>query len=49
MKKRRMVHDEEGFKKLEEKVNDMKTAMDGQVRKTVMVVKEDVRGGTFRN
>ena len=29
-------------KKLEKEVNDMKTVMDSQVRKTVMVVKEDV-------
>ena len=30
------------LKKLEKEVNDIKTVMDSQVRKTVMVVKEDV-------
>ena len=39
---RRVMKDEDEFKKLEKEVNDMKTIMDSQVRKTVMVVKEDV-------
>ena len=39
---RRVMNDEEDFKKLEKEVNDMKTVMDSQVKKTVMVVKEDV-------
>ena len=39
---RRVMNDEEDFKKLEKEVNDMKSVMDSQVKKTVMVVKEDV-------
>ena len=39
---RRVMNEEEGFKKLEKEVNDMKSVMDSQVRNTVMVVKENV-------
>jgi hypothetical protein len=38
----RGTNDGDDFKKLEKEMNDMKTEMDSQVRKTVMVVKEDV-------
>jgi len=38
---RREMIDDEGFKKLEKEVNDMKTVMDSQVKKTVVVAKED--------
>lgn len=39
---RRTMNDEGDFKKLEREVSDMKIEMDSQVKKTVMVVKEDV-------
>jgi len=39
---RRVMKDEEEFKKLAKEVNDMKIEMDSQVRKTVMVVREAV-------
>ena len=41
--KRRVVNDEKDVKKLEKELNDIKTVMDSQARKTVMVVKEDVK------
>ena len=40
---RRVMKDEEEFKKLAKEVNDMKIEMDSQVRKTVMIVKEEVK------
>ena len=41
-KDRRVMNEEECFKKLEKEVNDMKSIMESQVKKNVMAVKEDV-------